>query len=567
MSINDILRTARWPTLATAPAVTWRACLFGVLHLSAVALMVASESSLIDQLFFVLAWGLLNFSWLTVLRRPAAAAALSLAMFATIIVLSRFKHEMILTTLNFLDVLVIDSDTVQFLLAIFPDLGLKVLLGALVAVPFAIWLWRSDRYRIKRSLATTGAFGCLTGLTVLAFAVPLPHWHIFLPGSYISKFARSGVESIAELATHGTLESAANVSDHLAPVSAACQPAGRLPHIILIHDESNFDVRAIPNVKVPDGYGAYFRSFDGKARALGVESNGGASWLAEYNVLAGLSSRSFGQFSYFLTRIAAGRVERGLPNALRRCGYRTFSFYPSHGAFMSARGFHRSVGIENFLDARAMGTRKIEADRFYYDFAAQTLAREQGEGPLFLYVYLAANHYPWDVRWHPDLTPGWHETGNPLRVDEYLRRQSAGKRDYAAFKKRLLNEFPTESFLIVRYGDHQPEFAAEMLEPGIDDRTLANRFAAFDARYFTTYYAIDAINFRPVDVSSASDRLDASYLPLMIQELAGVPLDPSFAEQKQILERCGGVFYSCAGGAEASRFNRLLIEAGLIKGL
>jgi hypothetical protein len=45
-----------------------------------------------------------------------------------------------------------------------------------------------------------------------------------------------------------------------------------------------------------------------------------------------------------------------------------------------------------------------------------------------------------------------------------------------------------------------------------------------------------------------------------------VPLDASFAEQKRILERCRGQFYLCAGGAEASRFNRLLMDAGLIKG-
>jgi hypothetical protein len=53
----------------------------------------------------------------------------------------------------------------------------------------------------------------------------------------------------------------------------------------------------------------------------------------------------------------------------------------------------------------------------------------------------------------------------------------------------------------------------------------------------------------------------------LVQEAAGVPLDPSFAEQKNILQRCRGTFYGCAGGEEARRFNRLLIEAGLIKGL
>ena len=68
-------------------------------------------------------------------------------------------------------------------------------------------------------------------------------------------------------------------------------------------------------------------------------------------------------------------------------------------------------------------------------------------------------------------------------------------------------------------------------------------------------------------MSSAVNALDAPFLPLVVLEAAGVPLDPSFAEQKKILQRCNGLFYRCNGGAEARRFNRLLIEAGLIKGL
>jgi hypothetical protein len=83
----------------------------------------------------------------------------------------------------------------------------------------------------------------------------------------------------------------------------------------------------------------------------------------------------------------------------------------------------------------------------------------------------------------------------------------------------------------------------------------------------TTYYAIDVVNFVPADRPSAHDGLDAPYLPLVIQETAGVPLDPSFSEQRKILQRCAGLFYACAGGAEARRFNRLLIETGLLTGL
>src|SRR5262249_57484238 len=84
---------------------------------------------------------------------------------------------------------------------------------------------------------------------------------------------------------------------------------------------------------------------------------------------------------------------------------------------------------------------------------------------------------------------------------------------------------------------------------------------------FATYYPMEGINFQPADLSSALDTLDAPYLPLVVMEAAGAPLDPSFVEQKRILTRCRGLFYLCAGGAEARRFNRLLIEAGLIQGL
>ncbi len=117
-------------------------------------------------------------------------------------------------------------------------------------------------------------------------------------------------------------------------------------------------------------YGSHFNSFDGKARKFLAESNGGPSWFTEYNVLAGLSSRSFGRFAYFVTRIASGRVERGLPLALRRCGYETISLYPAFGAFMSARSFQPTTGIQHFYDAHDLGARDVEPDSFFYDKAA-----------------------------------------------------------------------------------------------------------------------------------------------------------------------------------------------------
>jgi hypothetical protein len=194
---------------------------------------------------------------------------------------------------------------------------------------------------------------------------------------------------------------------------------------------------------------------------------------------------------------------------------------------------------------------------------------EQGraKGPVFMFVYLAANHFPWDYRWRPDLAPRWNDLGNRAEVDEYLRRQTMSMEDYAAFRARLKRDFPGESFLLVRYGDHQPDFASVLIDPTLDDAAIAKHIRASNPKYFTTYYAIDTVNYKPANVSSALDTIEGPYLPLVLQEAAGLPLDPTFAEQKKIMLRCNGLFFECAKGNEARRFNRLLIDAGLIKGM
>jgi hypothetical protein len=152
-------------------------------------------------------------------------------------------------------------------------------------------------------------------------------------------------------------------------------------------------------------------------------------------------------------------------------------------------------------------------------------------------------------------------------VDEYIRRQGMTAGDYRNLLENLARKFPTDCFLVVRYGDHQPQFGADLIDHSLGKEYVLKRVQASDLRYLTTYYAIDAVNFVPITVSSALDTLDAPYLPIVLLEAAGVPLDPSFSEQKAILQRCRGLFYSCEQGLEARRLNRLLIDAGLIRGL
>jgi len=397
--------------------------------------------------------------------------------------------------------------------------------------------------------------------------VPEEPWEQFQGVNHVSTFVRSGVTTGYELATKGWIDFDSTTSDQLrAAPTQSCHPSGKPPNIIMVLDEASFDASVLPGIKLPAGYGGHFRSFDGKTRSLLVEGSGGPTWYTEYNVLTGLSARSYGRLSYYVTRIAAGRVERGLPRALHRCGYKTISLYPAYGAFLSAKKFQETTGVGRFVDSAEMKAGNFEPDRFYYDKALKMIEREQGDQPLFIMVYTMFNHFPWWNVVKPELTPDWRALGNDPELDEYLRRQTLSARNYADFKQRLAVDFPGKPFLVVRFGDHQPGMA-KIIDPAATEEMISQRIMSYDLRYFTTYYAVDGINFTPKDVSSALDRLEAPYLPIVVQEAAGLPLDPSFAEQKKILERCHGLFFQCAGGAEVRRFNRLLIDAGLIKGM
>lgn len=539
-------------------------------HGAALVSMYLTEVDLLGWTLFLLTWVLVNCFWLALLRKPAVAAALSFVLIILLILFSRFKFAIIWMTLDFLDLLTIDSGTIAFLLGVFPDLRVIVAVAGALALLVLMLLWRLDPFRVRLRSAAAGGAVCLAGIVSLSLAMPIQNWEPFQGVNHVSNFTRSAAASFFELMRQGWIELDQTPAPELLlqkiAVQSPCQPAGQRPHIILVLDEGSFDITAIPGVRTPPDYQRHFRSFDGKLRSLLVEGSGGPTWYTEYNVLTGLSVRSYGRLKYYVTRVAAGRVERGLPRALRRCGYRTFSLYPAPGAFLDARRFQTTTGIEHFLDSQDLRMGDVEPDSFFYDWAARLIARERGQAPLFLFVYTVANHFPWTTSYLPEMTPNWRALGNAADVDEYIRRQMMSARDYADFRARLQREFPGEPFLIVRFGDHQPALAARLVDPSLDEVAIAQRVMAYDPRYYTTYYAIDAINFAPGDLSSALERLEASYLPLVVQEAAGLPLEPSFAKQKKILQRCEGLFYACANGAEARRFNRLLLDAGLLKG-
>jgi phosphoglycerol transferase MdoB-like AlkP superfamily enzyme len=550
------------------------------LHLAALGLLLFWEYGPFAITLSLLAWVFVNCLILLVLPRPGVAAALALTFIALLIALSRFKFEILQLSLTFLDFLMIDRDTFSFLLSVFPRLRIQLIVAAVLAAPLLWVIWRLDPFRLDRRLSLGILAAVTLSMSVMSIAAPEQPWEPFQGVNHVSNLARSGVVAVSRLASTGWIEADPPAGGPLAPEAYAagrtalppgepCDSTVKRPHIIMLLDESSFDVTAAPGVRVPPDYADYFKSIDGVRRTMVAEATGGPTWYTEFNVLTGMSARSFGDLKFYVTRITAGRVTRGLPRALQRCGYKTISLYPTYGDFLGARSFQKGVGIERFIDMAEMGVAEdMQPDTFYFDQALKVFAGQQpSPSPIFMFVYLTANHFPWTDVYRPDLMPDWKPPGNTAEIDEYIRRQTMTANDYRDFTARLAREYPDQSFLVLRFGDHQPAISQKLLEPGIDRKGLAQRLMASDPRYFSTYYALDGINFRPPDLSSALGTLDAAYLPIVVQEAAGVPLDPSFREQKSIMLRCKGVFYACNGGNEARRFNRMLIDAGLVRGL
>ena len=116
---------ARHGVLTTASIV--------LLHLPTLAIMLWYEVTPYSAAVFVLTWAFLNFFWLVVLRRAAIAATLSLVLIAIVVTLSEFKYAALWLQLSFVDLMIIDTDTAEYVLTVFPWLGWAVLaLGAVV---------------------------------------------------------------------------------------------------------------------------------------------------------------------------------------------------------------------------------------------------------------------------------------------------------------------------------------------------------------------------------------------------------------------------------------------------
>src|SRR5512145_2170874 len=132
----------------------------------------------------------------------------------------------------------------------------------------------------------------------------------------------------------------------------------------------------------------------------------------------------------------------------------------------------------------------MEPDHFYYENALYLMSNhfETSDQPLFIFIVTTSAHGPYDFTFRPEVAvPG----GGPgPKMNEYLRRLSMKRMDYEWLLGELRRRDPGERFVIVQYGDHQPNVTRSLLE-------LEGDALRAESKGFVTYYAVNGINYSP----------------------------------------------------------------------
>ena len=500
-------------------------------------------------------------------RRILFSTALVAGLVVLIITVAEVKRHYVGMTLHAYDIIfyLTSFDTLAFLWADFrlELLGLIGSMGALI--PLGMWLYRLDPTRVPRRVAC-GAV--VLSLAATAFATELRggrhHTLFYWSNHYVSSFYLSWAETIETLWRGQLIEAAPRTAGgQLLAAPATCRMAERPPHIILIHQESVFPPHYFPQIRYDAGLNPFFRSSDGSLRKLRVETYGGASWLTEFSVLAGVSTFSFGGMRPFVQSLMQGKMHDTVPETLARCGYRNTLYYPVNKDFVSSGKFYKAIGFADILDRKAQGARRYnERDRFYYDNALANLDRQlkQSQAPIFNFIITAATHLPYSPPFMPEIdVPG----GGPSpQMHEYLRRVGIAKMDFDYFRAELVRRFPNERFLIVQYGDHQPVVTRPLL--GFDAATATEDMTMGPSSLgYLTYYAMDGINYDPGPLPDV-DVLDVPYLGALLLNAAHIPLSEAQQERLRLLNVCAGRYFTCAKRDEILSFHRRLIDSGLM---
>lgn len=459
-----------------------------------------------------------------------------------------------------------DGAAVSFLLSGYGRLILPVVLLILLAAACLVVFARLDRrrrYGWRPRLVALPAF--VAGLYVTyPLSAETPRYFHYLGGYNASAFFVSALDLEYLFARSEFADRLKAVPPQPAFDTAIdCGDPSALPDVFVVLSESQTDPAYFPQIKAGAAFGDSFRSDDGKARPLVVETYGGGTWISNLSMMTGLSSTDFGVQAPYLTTVLDGRVGGALPAMLAGCGYRTAALLPMKRSFVNEGPFLESIGIQEIFDFDAIGAREYaHRDAFYFE-AAERIVREHratDRRPLFLAMQTMFPHSPYDKPLAAANGAPPVASGIDAETDEYLGRMLASRQDFAAYLAAVRKLSTARGTVVLEYGDHQ-----SVATKGLSD-ALAGGNAVADLRSvaYRTYYTLHAFGYRLDMDALPKGELDIAFLGPSLVQAARLPRSALYAELIDLSRRCGGRFHACADRQAVDRHLRRRADSGLL---
>lgn len=252
------------------------------------------------------------------------------------------------------------------------------------------------------------------------------------------------------------------------------QPETR-PNILMIMCEAFTD---LPNHEAftysqEENPVAFFNSLAAREDVISgqmIVSNIGAGTAnTEFDVLTGMMTNRIGDGISSAFRVIHRNID-SIPRMLGDAGYRTFFTHPGQKWFYNRQSVYSYMGITDYLFNDVYGTEDFKgtwiSDAAFLEKLTEALEQRDGEQPMFAYGVTIQNHQAYNV----------HKYGfmpEPVQTDialsdaaqEFLSVYFEGLRDSDAMLEELVAwlEGQEEPWLLVFFGDHQPNLGADYL--------------------------------------------------------------------------------------------------------
>ena len=311
-------------------------------------------------------------------RRLLFASVVTSSFVAVVFLVSLEKQSTMNVGLHSYDLFFyLNADTFEFLWGDYRRYVVVVFAALAVALILAALTWRFDTMRLSRlasGLTLVAAIAVAGTLESQASAEGGAFRLFTQSNSFVSAFYLSWSETWGTLLRGQLLEADARTALPDFVSKFQCTPSTKPPHIVLIHQESLVPPSLFPRLQYDRALDRFFHSDDGRLHRLRVETYGGGSWVTEFALLTGISTKAFGDMRMFVQVLMEGRLKETLPQELANCGYRTLMLFPMSNGYLSLDRFYRSIGFSEILDRRAQGAPTIrERDRFYFQNALEAM--------------------------------------------------------------------------------------------------------------------------------------------------------------------------------------------------